>query len=234
MIKNKKIERKYLNKYIVLYKVIAITQRDIQIKEKRPWFKVIVDKFNDDPRIPSGAKALIENVEKKDKIESLLCLIINQTHTEGTLYQEINTQLDKIYGDIRNYLQEKGSDIKDSDAYKKDPDIELFKRDRRLIDFCRAMIPEVAHPFLITLISEDIKSDFYDACTVLVAMNLIIDDITDKLGWSALLHQLSQTHRQGHTYEQIYVDNEKRSSLCNKIYQAAKELWGVAMGIIKK
>ena len=71
MIKNKKIERKYLNKYIVLYKVIAITQRDIQIKEKRPWFKVIVDKFNDDPRIPSGAKALIENVEKKDKIESL-------------------------------------------------------------------------------------------------------------------------------------------------------------------
>ena len=45
--------------------------------------------------------------------------------------------------------------------------------------------------YLISI--KEVKNALYDACRVLVIMNLIID-ITDKFGWRELLEQLSQIH----------------------------------------
>ena len=77
-----------------------------------------------------------------------------------------------------------------------------FQRSSLLIHFVRTLIPEVAHPMIMLRSAQTYDSTFnheiqalYDALTILVMMNTLVDDSADCLVDRHLVQMMSKIHR---------------------------------------
>ncbi|MBT5954366.1 hypothetical protein HOG98_06560 [bacterium] len=159
----------------------------------------------------------------------------------------------RLYNNIRNYLGSENSrpytenlnaflhayDVYHAYLEKTDfPEPETFKRNLRVIHFCRALVCEPVHPLLeYSKIQNNYKSNsskielLHDSLAVLITMDAIIDDCADKLTNEMYVNKIGSIYRNS-TYEQMSFKSEEERVAFSSLFEMADTLWKQAMSLL--
>ena len=160
-----------------------------QPEEMQAIFSLNCNDIKTSDQTPEWIKSLLSDDTQFKEITQLFNTFVYRANQEFsyTLYME---RLMRAYEDFNNYLEEDPNTLNPK----------FLKRKPLLIHLVRVLIPEVAHPLIPFAIekNQSLKDEIeylYDGLTVLVMMNMLIDDSADVMAYRDLVEMMSKIHK---------------------------------------